>query len=212
MPEFGRLPAPDQRDWPLARAAALLPAQLPAGKYWAPSSALDQNGWPHCVAYAWKGWLLAAPVMQGAAVEPAEVYAAAQVVDEWPGEAYDGTSVRAGAKVLAERGYISSYLFASSISEARDWVLGRGPILFGTNWYSGMMQTDEAGYVAASGSLEGGHAYLCFGYSTMRRAFRCLNSWGRGWGYYGRFWLREAEAAQLLAEAGEICTALEVRI
>src|SRR3990167_7914954 len=127
---LGRLYAPDERDanYPL-RLAYLAPPTIPYASWWiAGRPILDQNGWQHCVAYAWKQWLMASPLRQGHGVNPAEVYAAAQRIDEWPGEAYDGTSVRAGAKILQELGFIGSYLWASSVEEIRQWILVNGPV------------------------------------------------------------------------------------
>lgn len=212
MPSFGRLPAKDERDWPLAKAASLLPTELPTWKFWMRGPVLDQGQFPHCVAFAWKGWLMASPIRQGKAVDAADVYHQAQLIDEWPGEGYDGTSVRAGAKVLTQRGFVASYLFTWSADEIRNWILGKGPVVLGTTWYEGMSSPDEKGYANISGAVQGGHAYLALGYSAKRKAIRCLNSWNKSWGQYGKFWLREDDLAVLLADGGEACTAVEVQL
>lgn len=210
MPAFGRLSAVDARDWPLTRAAGLyLPERLPFYKYWTRGPVLDQNGYPQCVAYAWKGWLLASPLRQGSGVSEADVYHEAQVLDEWPGESYDGTSVRAGAKALTGRGFVASYLFSTAWAEVRDWILGHGPVVLGTTWHNDMMQPGSLGYVTPTGGVAGGHAYNAIGYSTSRKSFRCLNSWGSGWGQFGKFWLRQEDLQTLLDDEGEACTAVE---
>jgi len=155
--------------------------------------------------------MLASPTRTKTGPVPTDIYAAAQMVDEWDGENYDGTSVRAGAKVLASQGRISEYLWAQSLAELQAWVLTKGPVVMGTEWYQGMSLLGVNGYATPAGALLGGHAYLCIGYSTARRAYRFLNSWGRVWGSpNGRFWMKEEDVADLLSRNGEACAAIEI--
>lgn len=42
-----------------------------------------------------------------------------------------------------------------------------------------------------TGKIIGGHAMMLCGYSSERRAFLSLNSWGRSWGKNGFFWISE---------------------
>jgi hypothetical protein len=63
---------------------------------------LDQGKEGACVGFAWSHELAAYPVRVEVDDEFArsKIYAEAQKIDEWPGEAYHGTSVLAGAKVV----------------------------------------------------------------------------------------------------------------
>lgn len=222
---LGRLQALDDRDWNHRMAAALVarPAIEPVPwtrpwRYWAPGPTLDQGAEPQCVGYAWRQWLASTPVRTRTGPTAADIYTAAQLVDEWPGEGYAGTSVRAGAKVMQAQGRIAEYVWAETWQQVRDWLLARGPVVFGTNWYTGFFTPDQNGYVDATGSVEGGHAYLCIGFAPHDRAdpkghgsFRFINSWGSGWGQRGRFWI-DSEMVGMLLASGEACAAVEVEV
>lgn len=208
---MGRLDAPDERDFGfLMRSATPLEAPVRKYRYYQTGPVLDQGKFPHCVGYSWRQWLASAPLMTKGGPSPTYVYSEAQKVDEWPGESYDGTSVRAGAKVLQELGHIKSYLWAFSADEVKIWVLnGHGTVIVGTNWYNDMFQPDAEGFVKITGNQAGGHAYLCIGYSEDRGAFRFVNSWGTSWGDKGRFWIAGDDLDKLIKESGEVCTATE---
>lgn len=221
---FGRLPAADPRDEHYPMRALLDPsasAVVPKTRHWSYfSHALDQGSTSQCVAYSWLHFLLSAPVAHGPNVEmrlrpnayAERLYREAQRMDEWPGENYDGTSVRAGAKALQAQGRLSEYRWARTVDEMRLYVLQRGVLVFGTNWHVGMLDVNHLGYIEPTGSIVGGHAYALTGYSAERRAFRVLNSWGMSWGHKGRAWLHEDHAAFLLANDGEACSGTEVRV
>lgn len=223
MPDkaLGRLYAPDERDknFPVALAGVVEPPKLPLWHYWVPGGILDQNGFPYCVAYAWKQYLTTGPVRQGKNIDTTLIYSQAQLIDEWPGEDYAGTSVRAGAKILQDRGYIKNYLWAATLDDIKKWILLTGPVVVGTNWYESMSKgiwnkfSQLYGYwIRPEGAIEGGHAWMLSGYSTQRRAFRAVNSWGRLWGDKGKCWIAEEHLQQLLNENGEACVASEVKL
>jgi hypothetical protein len=172
----------------------------------------DQGATPQCVAYAWTHWLEDGPVAQpgrAPCVDPAELYRAAQRADEWEGEDYDGTSVRAGAKVLKARGYIAEYRWARTIDALVYALLEQGPVVLGVNWYAGMESPDARGIVRAAGEILGGHAIVANGVNVPRGLVRLKNSWGRAWGRSGRCWLPIDDLARLVAEEGEACLAVE---
>lgn len=194
-----------------------LPAAVPdKPKTWAAGPVLDQGDKPWCVAYAWTGMLFASPArttvrdLGSTATYIADLYRDAQRVDEWPGEGYDGTSVRAGAKVLTTQKRLVEYLWAWDAETLKHFVLSRGPAVIGINWYETMFAPIKGGYLLVDGALAGGHAILVLGYSQYHQAFRLLNSWGAGWGEKGRAWMREPDMQRLIAEDGEACSALEV--
>src|SRR5690606_274936 len=137
---LGRVLAVDARDEGFSMRPLLSSRKkLPTYKYW------NANGWwgdqgslPHCVGFSWAHWLEDGPVThKGNApiVNPSIIYKEAQKVDEWPGEKYDGTSVRAGAKILHKQGLIESYYWAWDIDSLANAVLTLGPVVVGTNWY-----------------------------------------------------------------------------
>ena len=139
------------------------------------------------------------------------IYRQAQLVDEWPGEDYEGTSVRAGAKVLRALGMVSEYRWAWDMETLARYVLTTGTVVMGTNWYEGMDVPNAEGFVSPRGSIRGGHAWLVLGYNRARGVYRGVNSWGKHWGQAGRFWISEEDLGRLLAESGEACSAIEVR-
>lgn len=215
---LGRRPAADPRDGrhPMAAALGVVAPVLRSYRYWRTGPVLDQGSAPQCVGFAWRQWLSSAPLMTAGGPAASAIYSAAQLVDEWPGEAYDGTSVRAGAKVLQAEGRVGEYVWAGTVAEVKAWVLTRGPVVMGTDWYDGMFEPDVKGYVWPGGAVAGGHAYIVVGFRTDdpsvgKGSFRCLNSWGTGWGQSGRFWLYEDSLKMLLGQAGEACAAVEVR-
>jgi len=214
---LGRLHAPDPRDknFPLRAITAPVPVTT---RYWPMmAGVLDQGDTSECVAFAWTGFLLAAPVTHRTGVLGViktfadSLYHRAQLVDEWPGEDYDGTSVRAGAKVLQADARLTEYRWAFDAVTARDFVLSRGPLVIGVNWYEHFFVPDAKGFLVPEGETVGGHALLVLGYSQPRNSFRIQNSWGKGWGDKGRAWISYDVFQRLLAEDGECCSAVEVK-
>jgi hypothetical protein len=101
---------PLRRDFPMRALMEAEPVVFdPPYKYH------NDNGWwgdqgrtSRCVAFAGLHFLEDGPVGQrGPApiLDPDFLYHEAQKVDEWPGEEYEGTSVRAGLDILRKRGH-----------------------------------------------------------------------------------------------------------
>jgi C1A family cysteine protease len=209
---LGRVYIPDPRDRSFAMRSAIRATGPIGSKTWRLGPVLDQGWTSQCVAYAWLHFLASAPIMTRSRTfpSPVDLYKAAQKIDEWPGEDYDGTSVRAGAKVLQSLGLISGYLWADSMDTLKRFVVQRGPVVIGTDWFSGMDRT-RGGYTIPEGRHRGGHAYLVHGWSASRKAFRAVNSWGAEWGDGGKLWIDELDMQYLIFQAnGEACSALEV--
>lgn len=222
IPEYGlgRRPADDERDR-MFRLAEALPAQEPdmtrARYWWAQGWWGNQGPTPHCVGYAWTHWLEDGPETHPETkttplIHPDKIYINAQLIDEWPGEDYDGTSVRAGAKYLQQLGYIKEYRWAWNVSDLIAAVLQVGPVVVGTNWYRGMFFPNEKGFITPSGTLAGGHAYVINGCNPMREFFRIKNSWGRQWSRNGYAYISFGDMERLIGEDGEVCLAVEKRI
>jgi hypothetical protein len=73
----------------------------------------------------------------------------------------------------------------------------------GTTWYDGMFYPDSHGVIRPTGADVGGHEYLCSGVSVTNRMLRFQNSWGSGWGDYGKFYMTFDDFASLLAAGGD---------
>lgn len=211
---LGRRFFKDERDanYPLR---ALTPARVARiSRFYATGPVLDQGDTPRCVAFAWKQWLDSSPIHDSVTMppDPDTIYQRAQQLDEWPGESYDGTSVRAGAKVMEEAKRIGAYHWSTTPEDVRDYIVSTSTVVFGTDWYEGMFDHSADGFVKPSGAIAGGHAYLCIGYSQARGAFRFVNSWGASWGQHGRFWMSGESVQQLLSQDGEACAGVEVKL
>jgi hypothetical protein len=223
---LGRLPSKDERDANfLLRAVMGAPTVEPLtgwrywwdGGYWG-----NQGQTPQCVGYAWAHWIEDSPVTHtspGWQVDPTIIYDMAQQVDEWPGTSYDGTSVRAGAKVLKDQNAVAEYRWAFDVDTVARAVRYHGPVVMGSNWYDSMFNvqpekdalgsTRQSLVITPGAALAGGHAYVFNGVNIPRRTFRVKNSWGRNWGVDGRATVSFDTVARLLKEDGEACMAIE---
>ncbi len=200
-----RLPHRDARnaDYPIR---TLVDGKAPRSYTWSCTAYLDQGSEGACVGHAWAHEVAARP-----AVRPVDstlafgIYRRAQQLDPWPGEDYSGTSVLAGAKATVERGFIREYRWAFSWD---DFVLAlgyAGPVVLGINWYTGMFDTDDRGFIAPTGRVAGGHAILATGVSVRNQTVRLHNSWGREWGVRGDALIAWPDLERLLNEDGEAC-------
>lgn len=191
-------------------------------RLWYSSGVLDQEATSQCVAFSGFKYLTTGPVMNRHPHQtPAEIYGECLKNDEWEGEDWDGgTSVRALFKVLKNWGYISEYRWAFDVETVVGHLLTKGPVVVGTNWYHDMfMPHDRTGYMSVTGPVVGGHAWLLIGAyknkynpDKTRGAIRMINSWGKGWGQYGRAWITFGDMNRLIKEDGEACVATELRI
>jgi hypothetical protein len=202
------------------------PAPQPAvlQKDWNLTLQLDQSDTPHCVAFASSAWGNAEPTMDAFdnAYAHGFYYEIKRDVDgepedHVPVDQQQGTYVRSGAKGMKNRGRIAAYFFAdpgdAGIAQIKEWLLNHGPIIMGTDWLSGMFRVDANGYLSVTGSLEGGHAWLIYGYDATLDEYHCDNSWGLSWGMNGRFKLKGAEFRKLYSRPGtEACAATEVEL
>lgn len=214
MPGFGRIYDPDPKDALFQMTDHVdLEATLPPYRFHGGREAVDQGNTPRCVGYSARNWLQNSLVMTRIGDGPSGdlIYAEAQKIDGWP-MPHDGSSVRAGAKVLQTIGYIQSYVWADSIDTIKIYILQNGPVIIGSNWTANMMQPDNNNFVHATGNVVGGHAFCLVGYSSKLTAFRILNSWGRGWGNQGRAWISEQDMASLFSNQAEACAAIQTAV
>lgn len=213
---LGRLIVKDENDHNYL-IKSILPKAAPTrtSRYWYANGWWgDQGSEPQCVGYSWAHWVEDGPVTQ-AGVAPIEspvvIYKQAQLLDAFPGQNYEGTTVRAGAKHLQSRGYISTYLWAWDLHTLVEAVLEKGPVVVGTYWYYDMFTPDAKGLIKVSGAIAGGHAYLINGVNTKTRLFRIKNSWGKSWGVKGHAYISFDDMEKLIKQDGEICLAIELK-
>lgn len=225
---FGMLAAPkDGRDFaysfPRAMAAVNEVAKPKARtRPYNEGPQLDQGMKPHCVAFSGLGFMGAAPLMRTENYETTTIYGECQRNDEWPGENYDGTSVRALMKVMSARGYISSYVWGQTTDEMIEWLVGGyGTIIVGTNWYESMDEVPADGVMRLPGTMAtpiGGHAYRVRWFDKKEKLFWIPNSWGYRWGipkrggYAGWAKMRVDDMARLIREYGEVASATQIKL
>lgn len=220
---LGRKHAFDPRDHAFLRRATLPHAKPQRRRmYWIMPDNLDQGQSPQCVAYGWEHYLMASPVKNRMYKTPADLYHEAQLADEWPGEDYDGTSVRAGAKALQAAGYLKSYEWAFDLDTMTRHLLDFGPVVVGTNWYEDMFfpsaYSGKDLFLTVTGNFAGGHCWVLDGcnldgkcYCGEPGKYQGFNSWGKDWADSGRFWICPKDVARLIREDGEVCMASELK-
>lgn len=206
MPKLDRLVEFDNRSrqFPIR---TLLPDKPRRSYTWSCKVFLDQGREGACVGFAWAHDAAARPqvVPNIDDLDAIDIYNRARQLDAWPGEGYDGTSVIAGAKSMQELGWLREYRWAFGESDLALAVGYKGPAILGLNWYDGMFWPDEQGLLRPTGSIAGGHAILCNGYSIKTHRYRVHNSWGQDWGVGGVAYIHREDMARLLSEQGEAC-------
>jgi hypothetical protein len=202
---YERYYAPDPRDYPLAAAATTRRKRT-----WAMPIVLDQGSAPTCVGCAVAGLLACQPLKQY--LDPVGIYEIAQFLDEWEGQNYSGTSVRAGVKVIHHLGFLEKYQWTTDVQVTAWQILERGPVVLGVDWYAQMDTPDAEGIIRAKGRRRGGHAVLANGVDTQRELFTITNSWSKDWGKDGRCFLPFEDAAKLFAQDGEVVCCVERKV
>lgn len=180
---------------------------LEQSRFWTPSrQVLDQGREGACVGHGVTHEYGASPVRGDVSNELAHaVYKRAQQLDPWPGEQYDGTSVRAGMLAGRERGWWLGFSWAFNMVELRA-ALELGPVVVGVEWLSDMY-TAPGGIVTVGGQVVGGHCLLLTGYTPRHRgldgpAYRWRNSWSATYGRNGSAYIAAADLNRILFQAG----------
>lgn len=204
-PRLDRLTSFDPRntEYPIM---ATISEKKPRSYTWNGKFYLDQGNEGACVGHGIAHEIgcrpKAAPVTSELAFG---IYHGAQKIDEWPGEAYSGTSVLAGMKVATDMGYFSEYRWAFGLDDLIMAVGYRGPAVLGINWYEGMSNVDSNGFIHATGQVRGGHCILAKGVDVKAKKFRLHNSWGKDWGVAGDCYITFEDVEKLLNESGDAC-------
>jgi hypothetical protein len=137
-----------------------------------------------------------------------KIYSMATQIDpfegEWPPDdtGSDGLSV---SKAAQQMGFISGYVWATSVDEAKT-LIQQGPFIIGTEWTSNMDKPNASGVIKnpAGGMIRGGHEYECFKRDASADLWWFYNSWGDSWGKQGTFAYNSAGMAALLARMGDV--------
>ena len=179
---------------------------------WRTEVVLDQGEEGACVGFSCAHMLATTPRRrQGMTPQLAKsLYKEAQLIDEWAGEDYEGTSVLAGIKAVNNRGWLNHYYWATSIDEVANAVSIRGPMVMGTVWKSGMWEPDDTGKLHVEGKTVGGHAWAMVGVIPRLELFIMQNSWGREWGQNGRGLISYEDFQKLIDEDAEMCLPMKV--
>jgi C1A family cysteine protease len=213
---LGRLRMPDDRD-----RAHLIPRRATnvIRKTWVTPPAWDQGATSMCVAYGTNRFLASSPI-RNKTFDFMWLYKEAQKLDQWPGENYDGTSVRAAFKVLQREKLVSGYQWAFEVEPVIEHVLTVGPVVMGTSWDDSMSNPGRGGYIGPGPNFAAsteGHCWTIIGADRKRinpdksfGAVRMVNSWGTGWGEAGRAWITFRDLDTLIKQDGEAAVATEV--
>lgn len=207
-PRLDRLPEFDDRsrDFPI-RALVGFPELR--SRSWRLTERLDQGREGACVGFAWAHEAAAEPRRRRASDEDARgLYRRAQQLDEWAGEAYEGTSVLAGAKAAMERGWLVEYRWAFGVDEVLAALSEHGPVVLGLPWLDSMFAPGPDGFLDCTGRVSGGHAIVARGLRLRKGeepAVVLRNSWGRSWGRGGDCLIRASDLRRLLEDRGEAC-------
>jgi hypothetical protein len=152
-----------------------------------------------------------------------KLYKRAQLLDEWPGEDYEGTSVLAGVKAAQELGLVARYTWAFTLEEFLLGVSYKSPPVTGCNWHEDMYNTDARGFISPTGNVVGGHAILIrgqklytggdgpFGIDMDRSYVIFWNSWGPTWGQEGTAKMTMRNWDALRRAGADVCFSVDQR-
>lgn len=135
----------------------------------------DQSWTSKCVEFGETHILMLEPIVRFDAAELTRgLYEWAQANDYWPGTepTYYGTSVDAGLQFLLHQiKVIKEYRWVTSMDDVLARLSataknGGGPIVVGTDWYTGMDNENGKGVWTPDGTYRGGHCWVVRGHHS----------------------------------------------
>lgn len=208
---------PESRNYP-ARGVLMRPGLERRDRTWRRGLPYDQGSTSSCVGQTGKGMLNTAPFSsqvayhQRAKYDAFGFYLGAQDNDQWPGREpdYEGTSALGLCRYWQKQGLINEYRWCFGVDDVIDTLVQHGPVGIGVWWYSGMMSA-PGGMLTVSGRAVGGHEVELHGVRVKEELVVGTNSWGRGWGDNGRFYMRFSDLDRLLREDGDAFTVTSLK-
>lgn len=188
-PEFGTglLQSFDVKNELYPVAAALDPAAALAPRRWVLADRINQGNAPKCVGASLGQELNSTPIVIPIShpFTMDNIYNRAQLLDEWEGIGYDGTSLLAGLKALKEWGYITEYRWATSAEDVAASLSQLGPVIMAGPWLTGMFQPDVNGRVLVTGTSGNiGHCYELGELEGNLADVVIEQTWGPAWSRY----------------------------
>lgn len=208
--KLGRLPHFDERskNFPIR---AIAPTREPVTREWETGPTLNQGILSACVGFSWVHYLTSFPQQSLGFNEhhALGIYKTAQMIDEYPGEAYEGTSCLAGVKALKllYSTVIDSYRWAFSLEDVLCAVSFISPVVLGIDWTTEMFEP-VMGFITPRGRKVGGHAITATGVNMELSYVTLKNSWGPEWGNEGKCKITFGDLEKLLKRKGEACIAI----
>jgi len=190
---------------------------------WRCSTFLDQGNMPSCTGHMAAHELIARPREVKGIIQPDAVrlYGRAQQRDEWPGEAYGGSSNLGVAKAVMELypEHVAGFWWCFGILDVLRVLGYLSPVGLGITWRRGMSLPDAQGFIRNEGVVDGGHSILSRGvklvfmerkvakewrYLDTDRSFVKLHQrWGEGHGDGGMVYLSVGGLDGLLRDNGD---------
>jgi hypothetical protein len=172
---------------------------------------LDQLETGHCCGFSMANFGINDPINSRYVTEHGhQFYYLCKIKDGEP-RAENGSDIRSVAKVLVDLKIIEGYAFANTMEEVKYWLLHKGCVIVGTDWYEDMMTPDENNIIHIRGKKVGGHAYLLTEY-TKDNMIGIQNSWGSAWGKNGKAYISAKDFEKLLTRwGGEALAAVEIK-